>query len=193
MPSVHYLFVLFHIVAACLRYFFEVSGVASLFPCSEVFLFSKTNYKVVADIGDSTAYMWRRYVVLDSGAGPNCIAKSAIPPGSERHIAPPPRINVRGAGGDALGIYGQIHLALRLGDTLINVPFLVCDTLQAEALLGTEFIDAHVRNICCEDKLVELKTGTEVPILRTSRASPPDSAMPASSRSTKKNGHANEQ
>lgn len=136
--------------------------------------------------------MWRKYVVLDSGAGPNCIAKAAITPGSERFIAPPPRIRVRGAGGDALGISGQVTLAICLGDTLINVPFLVCDTLQAEALLGTEFIDAHVRNICCEDKFVELKTGTEVPILRTSQASPPDADATANRRKNKKNGHTNQ-
>lgn len=70
---------------------------------------------------------------------------------------------------DRLGVSGQIHSAFRLGDTAVNVPFLVCDTFQAEALLGTQFIDDHVRDIHSEAQTLELKYGTEIPILRDER------------------------
>lgn len=146
----------------------------------EVLLFSKSNYKVYADIGGSTACMWRRTVVIDTGAGPNCIAKSAIPAGSEDTVSPPPNIRVKGANGSPLGIEGQVSLAVRVGTAVIKVPFLVCDSLPVDALLGTEFIDRHVRDIHVEDRSIELKDGTEVPILRSTFGQPPtDQPVPA--------------
>eukprot|EP00171_Calliarthron_tuberculosum_P005012 IDg5012t1 len=47
---------------------------------SDVLLFSKQNYNVHADIGYIEKLMWRRTMVFDTGAGPNCIARKALPP-----------------------------------------------------------------------------------------------------------------
>eukprot|EP00171_Calliarthron_tuberculosum_P004770 IDg4770t1 len=77
---------------------------------SDVFLFSKQNYNVHADIGYTENLMWPRTMVFDTGAGPNCIARKAVPPGTEELIKPSPSIRVVGAGGKRLRIAGSIIL-----------------------------------------------------------------------------------
>jgi hypothetical protein len=134
----------------------------------EVFLFTKQNYKLKASIGYSSSLMWQRLVVLDTGAGPNCVSKSALPPGTHEPILPPPKIRILGAGGGQLPIAGTITLTVRFGPYAVKSQFLVCDSLQVDYILGTEFIDRHVQNIQVQDRFVELIDGTEVPILRSS-------------------------
>eukprot|EP00171_Calliarthron_tuberculosum_P002233 IDg2233t1 len=55
---------------------------------SDVLLFSKQNYNVHADIGYADNLMWRCTMVFDTGAGPNCIARKALPPVTEDLIKP---------------------------------------------------------------------------------------------------------
>eukprot|EP00171_Calliarthron_tuberculosum_P008177 IDg8177t1 len=61
---------------------------------TDVLLFSKQNYKVHADIGYTENLMRRRTMVFDTGAGPNCIAHKALPPGTEELIKPSYSIRV---------------------------------------------------------------------------------------------------
>lgn len=69
----------------------------------DVFLFYKSNYKVISNIGGSTVYMWRWTVVIDTGADLNCISKSETPTGSENDVLPSPILQVKGANGISLG------------------------------------------------------------------------------------------
>lgn len=66
---------------------------------TDVFLFTKQNYTVHADIGYTDNHMWRCIMVFDTGAGPNCIARKALPSGTEDSIKPALRLYVVGAGG----------------------------------------------------------------------------------------------
>eukprot|EP00171_Calliarthron_tuberculosum_P000842 IDg842t1 len=75
--------------------------------------------------------MWRRRVVIDTGAGPNCVAKTALPPGASKILHSPPNIRLLGAGGKPLAIQGVVTLSVRVGRHIVNAQFLVCDTLQS--------------------------------------------------------------
>eukprot|EP00171_Calliarthron_tuberculosum_P006990 IDg6990t1 len=91
---------------------------------SDVLLFSKHNYKVHADIGYTENLMWRCKMVFDTGAGPNCIARKALPPGTEDLIKSFPSIRVGGAGKKRLGIAGSIILKVRFGPYTVKTAFL---------------------------------------------------------------------
>eukprot|EP00171_Calliarthron_tuberculosum_P001401 IDg1401t1 len=106
-------------------------------------------------------------MVFDTGVGPNCIARKALPPETEELIKPFPSIRVVRAGGKRLGIAGSIILKVRFGPYTVKTYFLLCESLQVDFLLGTEFIDRNVTNIHVQKKFIELLDGTEVPILRS--------------------------
>ncbi len=44
-----------------------------------VFLMRSVNYKVIVSIGRSVDSLKRREVLVDTGAGPNCIREDALP------------------------------------------------------------------------------------------------------------------
>ena len=114
--------------------------------------------------------MYKKIMVLDTGAGPNCVSSKALPVTMKERMRPPPAFGVHGAGGKRLTVTGQVVLALRLADQLVKATFIVCDGLQVDFILGTDFIDRHVRSIQVEERHVRLKNGSELPILRSSFA-----------------------
>lgn len=85
---------------------------------SEVLLFTKINYKVAGDSSLTTAYMFLLTVGL-----PNFIARFTIPVGAETFVRSAPTLIVRGAGGNELGMFGQVSITIRFKSTAIDVPF----------------------------------------------------------------------
>ena len=85
--------------------------------------------------------------VLDSGAGPNlihlrCVAepwRAAI-----KSVRSPPLIDASNRSMKALG---ELKLHVRIGEFYARVPFLVVTNLAVDCILGTTFLDRHVKAI----------------------------------------------
>ena len=85
--------------------------------------------------------------VLDSGAGPNlihlrCVAEpwcAAI-----KSARSPPLIDASNRSMKALG---ELKLHVRIGELCARVPFLVATNLTVDCILGTTFLDRHVKAI----------------------------------------------
>lgn len=77
------------------------------------------------------------------------------------------------------------ELSIHVGYTVINVPFLVCDNLQVDALLDTGFLDINAIHMHLRDKTIEFMNDTEVPILRTMVGAPPTDKLSVDLRNPK--------
>ena len=109
--------------------------------------FKKQNYKVTATVGQRRAMMRAITPVLDSGAGPNlihlrCVAepwRAAI-----QSARSPPLIDASNRSMKALG---ELKLYVRIGEFVVRVPFLVVTNLAVDCIIGTTFLDRHVKAI----------------------------------------------
>lgn len=136
-------------------------------PMGKVVCYLKSeNYKIFANIGLSGAVMYRHAVVLDTGAGPNCIRTDALPPGARGKLEAPPDFGVFDANGKPLTLEGCIKLDVEVGKCRVTASFIVCRHLQVGTILGTDFTNLHVHSIMCRDGFVEMKDGSQAEIIR---------------------------
>ena len=90
-------------------------------------------------------------IAVDTYSGYNLARKADLPPDWTRHAirnAPLPR--VAGANSNPLRLTAVVRLAVRNRNTMFRVPFVVADQMAVPVLLGTAFLDAHVRSIDIE-------------------------------------------
>ena len=109
--------------------------------------FKKQNYKVSATVGQKRALMRVITPVLDSGAGPNLIHLRCVADAwrsSIKSVRSPPLIDASNRSMKALG---EIYLTVRIGEFTARVPFLVVTSLAVDCILGTTFLDRHVKAI----------------------------------------------
>ena len=140
---------------------------------SHLCLMAKRNYKVYAELGFDRYTLTRKLSVLDTGAGPNFIRKSALTPGWEAHLRAGPLPSVNDANNKPLRVIGLIPQVVRLGHYLVESDFVVCETLAAEVIIGADYMDRFVEAILPRKKCVELADGSTVPIVRRPLARPP--------------------
>ena len=79
-----------------------------------VFLMTKRNFKVYADIGDSPTRLLRTLSVLDTGAGPNFIRKNALPAGDLTPLSYGPLPDIADANSNHIQVKGITRLLVRL-------------------------------------------------------------------------------
>ena len=79
------------------------------------------------------------------------------------HDAPLPRL--AGANTNPPKLTAVVQLAVRLRNTTFGIPFVVADQLRVPVLLGTAFIDVHVRSIDIEAQRLELRQGGSVGVV----------------------------
>ena len=130
-----------------------------------VFLFKKENFKVAAAVGLNPATLASHPVVVDTGAGPNCVRLGALPPHAVKKIRRRDGCNVVDANGKPLAIAGTITMYVRIGRCQVKAEFLVCNFLQVPFLIGTDYIRQHVRAILPMDGKIVMKDDSEVEIL----------------------------
>ena len=70
-----------------------------------------------------------------------------------------------GANSNPLMLSNIVRLAVRLRNTTYRITFVVADQLAVPVLLGTAFMDTHVRSIDIEAQNPELRQGGSVPIV----------------------------
>ncbi|CAN8071373.1 unnamed protein product, partial [Agarophyton chilense] len=131
-----------------------------------VLVMAKRNYKVYADLGLHTQFMVRHLTVLDTGAGPNFIVESLLPPPLRSIIRSETVPDVLDANNNPLKTAGVIDLVIRLGRMVVKLTFIVCRSLAAPVILGCHYCDRFFDAIRPRLKQVELEDGSTVPIVR---------------------------
>ena len=109
--------------------------------------FKKQNYKVTATVGQRRALMRVITPVLNSGAGPNLIhLLCVVEPWRAviKSARSPPLID---ASNRSIMAIGEVKLHVWIGEFCARVPFLVVTNLVVDCILGTTFLDRHVKAI----------------------------------------------
>jgi gag-polyprotein putative aspartyl protease len=123
------------------------------------------NYKVSATVGVNTVIMAPVRAILDTGAGPNLIREEILPEEWERSRLPgTPAYQI--IGGRPLRQRGVITMHVQLGTLRVQSRFVVVSSLAAECILGSQFINRHVRMISPKEKYVVLANDNLVSIFQ---------------------------
>ena len=94
---------------------------------------------------------------MDSGAGPNLIARSALPKSaldeidSSKTIVP-----LQDANGRPIRSAGIVNLLVTIDNYSARVAFVVVERLATDAILGCDFMDHHVEALCPRKRVVVL-------------------------------------
>lgn len=109
---------------------------------------TSSHYMVFRSFGLDHRDMPKLHAVLDAGAGPNLIRSDVLPIGWEQNLVTSAKIPGLGdSNGRPIQLLGAIVLHLRLDNSHFQVPFIVTKHLAASMIIGTEFLDRHVRAI----------------------------------------------
>lgn len=110
-------------------------------------MFRKHNYRVVAHVAGPDDSFSPHVVDLDTGAGPNLVAREWLTPAMQRAVIAFKSPSLTAATKHRLEIKGVIQLTIRLGDLTVPVWFVVAESFAVSLLLGTAFVDRYVRRI----------------------------------------------
>lgn len=108
-------------------------------------------------VPDCRRYLFRVY---------NLIRRTNLPPDWEDYVIPDaPLLKLAGANSDPLRLSAVVRLVVRLGNGVYRLPFMVTDSLAVDFILGTAFIDSHIRSIAVDVQQMDLRRGDRVAIL----------------------------
>jgi len=134
-----------------------------------VLLFSLHNYRSVASLGLDKLSLVAVGVVVDTGAGPNLVCRSALAPGWLRQVVnskEEERVRLRDTNSARLRTRGTVTLWLQMGARIVPVTFLVVDDLSVPVILGCTFIDDNAHAILPQDRSIRWTDGSVTAILR---------------------------
>ena len=125
------------------------------------------NYKVEAKFGPTVSSQVPRLTVFDTGAGPNLIRASLLPPEMLANIDRQRSIvKLTSASKHPLDVLGIVTLTLTVSTLRVRQPFVVVRQLGADVILGCTFSDLCVEAIRPRQKEVTLRDGSKVDIQR---------------------------
>ena len=105
--------------------------------------------------------------MLDSGAGPNLIARDAIDDLRDEEVDSSQEIvRLNDANGRPLRTKGIVRLRIRIGAYTARITFVVVDRLSTDAILGCDFLDNHVEALLPRQRTVVLKDQTRARLYR---------------------------
>lgn len=107
--------------------------------------FKKHNYKVSTIVGRDLSLMIPMTTVLDTGVDSNIINIRFPPPAWKsdiRTVAAPPLLD---ASNKLLRYIGTLDVHVRISEFKSRIRFMVVKSLSVDSILGTTFIDQHVR------------------------------------------------
>lgn len=125
-----------------------------------------SNYKVRGRFAVHRNEAFETNIILDTGAGPNCVALDALPEGWEKFASSKPDVSLRAANGRSVSTKGYVSLFIQLGEHLFKQDFLVCASLPVSIILGTQFLDARLKAIDSQEQRLVLKDKSYLPIAR---------------------------
>ena len=127
----------------------------------------KFNYKLPVSAGRALNKKSPVLSVMDTGAGPNLIARHALPElpsmtyNTSRVIE-----NLHDANGRPLRTRGTVQLFVTIAGYSCRVTFVAVDRLSVDFILRCDFIDRHVLAIYPGKQKILLQNGAQVGILR---------------------------
>jgi len=122
-----------------------------------VLLFSLHNYRIMASLGLDKLSLVAVGVVVDTGAGPNMVRRSALAPEWLRQVVTSKeeeQVRLRDANNARLRTSGTVTLWLQTGARIVPVTFLVVDDLSVPVILGCLFIDDNAHAILPQDRSI---------------------------------------
>ena len=131
-----------------------------------VCLMTSKIYNVLGSVATGGNAFKPHTIAVDTCSGYNLVRKADLPPDWNRYVirgAPLPRL--AGANSNPLRLTAVVRLTVRLRNTTFRIPFVVAEQLAVPVLLGTAFIDAHVRSIDIDGQKLELHQGSSVAIV----------------------------
>jgi len=105
----------------------------------KVRLFSLHNYRIVASLGLDMLSLVAVGVVVDTGAGPNLVRRSALAPDWLGQVVisnEEERVRLRDANSARLRTSGTVTLWLQTGARIVLLTFLFVDDLSVPVILG---------------------------------------------------------
>ncbi|CAN8064058.1 unnamed protein product [Agarophyton chilense] len=124
------------------------------------------NYKVRASMCFSDRLAVPVTCMLDTGARPNVLNSRVIPKAVLRNLSRPPENNpLVDVKERPLNLRGMLTPLVQLGHLKVRLQFFVVDRLPTDCLLGTTFIDRHVKAILPGSHTVALRHGGRISIL----------------------------
>ena len=123
-------------------------------------------YNVLGSIATEDNAFKPRAIAVDTCSGYNVMRKGDLPPEWMRYVirdASLPLLTSSNSNPIKLG--AVVRLAVQLRNKTFRVPFFVADQLAVPVLLGTAFIDAHVRCIDIDAQKLDLRQGGSVAIV----------------------------
>ena len=133
-----------------------------------VCVLSSEVYYVHGSVGADASAMAPHRIAVDTCSGYNLVERSRLPKGWETCKAEAETLpRLAGAERTPLRLTGLVYLAVRLANNVYRVPFYVVEKLAVPVLLGTAFIDTHVKTLDIQLRRVNFVRGGFVPILGT--------------------------
>ena len=128
------------------------------------------NYVISGSIGLRSSSMKPTVIHVDTCSGVNVIREGMLPPKWDEHLEPLNQDpNLGDANGRPLRFKGLIRMSVRLNNRLYRIPFLIATNFAADVLLGTAFLNTHIRSIRCIEKQIELANGETIPIIEINK------------------------
>ena len=128
-------------------------------------LLTSSHYIVCGSVGPHPSAMRPFHMAFDTGSGYNVIRLRDLPTGWERYRVPNATMPALGdANGNRLRLLGKVVLRVRFGSAMYRIAFLVAERLAVSVIIGTSFMNRHVRGIMCMDGEIRLTRAT-IPIL----------------------------
>ena len=128
-------------------------------------LLTSSHYILSGSVGPSPSAMRPFHMALDTGSGYNVIRLRDLPQLWENYRIPDASVPALGdANGNRLRLLGQVVLRVRFGSAMYRVSFLVAERLAVSVIIGTAFMNRHIRGIMCMDGEIKLTRAT-IPIL----------------------------
>lgn len=105
-------------------------------------------------------------MILDTGAGPNCVSVRYLPQWWEKHKNKSELVVLKATNGMSMKTLGRLPLWIRLGDYKTRDHFLICEELPVPIILGAKFIDTNIAVIRHDTQTIVLKNGSTAPVVR---------------------------
>jgi len=131
-----------------------------------VAILTVSNYQMASRIWLDAGRELALRVIVDAGSGVSLVREALLPP--EMRVVPSDAATAQlfDVNGGLLPITGTVTLTVRVGTYSTQVTCGVVRCMSVPLVLGTDYTDVHVPNICGPKGYIQALDGCEVPILR---------------------------
>lgn len=127
-------------------------------------LSSSECYKFDVHLGVTKRAMRFNTATFDTRTGQNLIREDVLPPDSQKCIKTF-KTPLRSARDMTFSVKGVLRLQVDVGEKFFSTIFEIASVPASEAILGTAFIDEHIKSIETWRRSIVPRKGTSTPIL----------------------------